>query len=214
MNRFFGAWKGLLDLQSLGTPAPSRVIRHCQIKIEEPEDRAYQAFKLTQGQPTHCPQRQRRLDRQSRIVGLTTAGCAGLGQSGGDGFRREPHGQTASLTQAGIVLGPVRHPVPLLGNVMTACGIGLKWHGRCPIGGAVLQCCPVPVANSPIPATTRVCITCGRNESLCYRVWHLIDGLALVASDLPQHGLDVLLYRNGATVHLISDVVALLSCEE
>jgi hypothetical protein len=32
--------------------------------------------------------------------------------------------------------------------------------------------------------------------------------------DFPQHGFDVLLYRNGATVHFISDVAALLACEE
>jgi hypothetical protein len=32
--------------------------------------------------------------------------------------------------------------------------------------------------------------------------------------DFPQHGFDVLLYRNGATVDFVSDVAALFACEE
>ncbi len=51
-------------------------------------------------------------------------------------------------------------------------------------------------------------------KSPCYWVPHLIDDLALVASDFPQHGFDVLLYRIGGAVHSISDLAALLSCEE
>ena len=60
---------------------------------------------------------------------LTVLGCAWLGPPGGNGFRREPDGQTSPLTQAGVVLGPVRHRVPLLGNVVTAGGIGHEGHG-------------------------------------------------------------------------------------
>ena len=55
---------------------------------------------------------------------------AGLGPPGGDRRLREPDRETASLTQAGVVLGPIRHPMPLLRNAVTASGIGFEWHGR------------------------------------------------------------------------------------
>ena len=32
--------------------------------------------------------------------------------------------------RAGVVLGPVRHPVPLLRDAVTASGIGFEGHGR------------------------------------------------------------------------------------
>jgi hypothetical protein len=41
------------------------MIRHGQIETQEFEDRADQAFGLTERQPEHRPQRQGRLDRQS-----------------------------------------------------------------------------------------------------------------------------------------------------
>ena len=85
--------------------------------------------------PEHGSQRQRRLDRRSRVVGLTTACRAGLGPPGGNRLVREPDRQTASLAQAGVILGPVRHPVPLLGNSVPASGVGFERHGRCPTGG-------------------------------------------------------------------------------
>ena len=47
------------------------MIRHRQIETEELEDGADQAFRLTQRQAEHRPQRQRRPDRQSRVVRLT-----------------------------------------------------------------------------------------------------------------------------------------------
>jgi hypothetical protein len=34
------------------------------------------------------------------------------------------------LAQAGVVLSPVRHPVPLLGDAMSTGGIGLEGHGE------------------------------------------------------------------------------------
>jgi len=48
-------------------------------------------------------------------------------------------------------------------------------------------------------------------------LWHFKetpDPLSLVASDCPQHGFDVLLHRNGAALHFVNDLAALLSCEE
>ena len=42
--------------------------------------------------------------------------CAVRPSTRGDRLRREPHGQAAAGAQASIVLGPVGHPVPLLGD--------------------------------------------------------------------------------------------------
>jgi hypothetical protein len=62
-----------------------------------------------------------------------TASCgARLGPPGSNGILRESDGETASLSKAGVILGPVRHPVPLLGNAVPASGIGFEWHGKYP----------------------------------------------------------------------------------
>ena len=45
-------------------------------------------------------------------------------------FLGEPDRETASLTQTGVVLRPIRDLVPLLRNAVTASGIGFEWHGR------------------------------------------------------------------------------------
>src|SRR5215207_8533000 len=47
-----------------------------------------------------------------------------------NGFLGEPDHETASLTQTGVVLRPIRDLVPLLRNAVTASGIGFEWHGR------------------------------------------------------------------------------------
>ena len=60
-----------------------------------------------------------------------TASCrAGLGPPGGNRFLSEPDREASPLAQGRVVLRPVRHPVPLLRDVVTASGIGLEWHGR------------------------------------------------------------------------------------
>ena len=46
----------------------------------------------------------------------------------------EPDRQAATLAQGGIVFRPVRHPMLLLRDVMTAIGIGLEGHGGHPRG--------------------------------------------------------------------------------
>jgi hypothetical protein len=69
---------------------------------------------------------------------------------------REPDGQASPLAQAGIVLGPVRHSMPLLADGVTASGIGLEGHG-----GIFAQKpnrplrYPAPVPNLLIQATRR-----------------------------------------------------------
>ena len=112
------------------------MIRHRQIQTQELEDRADQPLGLTQRQPEHRSQRQGRPDRQSRIVRLTASCRARLGPPGGNRLLSEPDSQTSALAQAGVVLGPVRHPVSLLRDAVTASGIGFERHGRYPTGGA------------------------------------------------------------------------------
>jgi hypothetical protein len=116
----------LWNLQRLGAAAQGRVIGHSQIQTEELKDRADQSLSLAQRQTEHRPQRQRRPDRQSRVVGLTTACCARLSPPGRDRVVREPDGQTSALAQGCIVLGPVRHSVPLLRNVVPGAALALK----------------------------------------------------------------------------------------
>jgi hypothetical protein len=87
----------------------------------------------------HCPS-----DHQSRVVRLTTSGCAGLRPPGGNRLVREPDREASALAQAGVILGPICDPVPLLGDTVTASGIGFERHGRYPTGRAqasyVTQC--------------------------------------------------------------------------
>ena len=47
---------------------------------------------------------------------------------GRDRLFGEPHRQAATLAQGSIIFRPVRHPILLLRNVVTAIGIGLEWH--------------------------------------------------------------------------------------
>src|SRR3954466_1546438 len=47
---------------------------------------------------------------------------------GRDRLLREPDRQAPALTQADVLRAPVRHPVPLLGEVRTASGVGLERH--------------------------------------------------------------------------------------
>ena len=61
---------------------------------------------------------------------LTASGRPGLGPPGGNRLLREPDCEASPLTQSRVVLRPIRHPVPLLRDVVTASGIGLEGHGR------------------------------------------------------------------------------------
>jgi hypothetical protein len=61
---------------------------------------------------------------------LAASGRAGLGPPGGNRLLREPDRETAPLTQSRVLLRPVRDPVPLPRNAVTAGGIGFEWHGR------------------------------------------------------------------------------------
>src|SRR3954452_5752445 len=56
---------------------------------------------------------------------------------GRDRLLREPDRQAPALTQAGVIRAPVRHPVALLGDVVTASCMGLERHKEFPgiVGG-------------------------------------------------------------------------------
>src|SRR3954464_5349089 len=47
---------------------------------------------------------------------------------GRDRLLGEPDRQAPALTQADVLRAPVRHPMPLLGEVMTESGVGLERH--------------------------------------------------------------------------------------
>ena len=70
---------------------------------------------------------------------LAASCSARLSPPGGNRFRSEPDGEAPSLAQGRIVLRPVRDPVPLLGDVVTASSVGLEWHGRHPRSGGQLS---------------------------------------------------------------------------
>jgi hypothetical protein len=53
---------------------------------------------------------------------------ARLGVPGCDRRLREPDRQAPALAQGGIILGPVRDPAPLLGDMMPAIGVGAKFR--------------------------------------------------------------------------------------
>jgi len=68
-------------------------------------------------------------------MGLTASRCARCGTPGCDCFLGEPYCEATPLTQGCVVRRPIRQPVPLLGDMVTASGIGLERHGRCPRSG-------------------------------------------------------------------------------
>jgi len=61
---------------------------------------------------------------------MTASGRTGLGIPSCDCVFGKPNRQASALAQGSIVLRPVRHTVPLPGDVMTAGGIGLEGHDR------------------------------------------------------------------------------------
>src|SRR6201993_3313681 len=71
----------------------------------------------------------RRRDRQGRIVRLTAPRGPWLCAPGRNRLFGEPHRQAATLAQGSIIFRPVRYPILLLRNVVTAIGIGLEGHG-------------------------------------------------------------------------------------
>jgi hypothetical protein len=61
---------------------------------------------------------------------LAASCSARLSPPGGNRFLSEPDREAPSLAQGRIVFRRIRHPVPLLGDAVTASGIDLEGHGR------------------------------------------------------------------------------------
>src|SRR3954462_12376978 len=119
------------------------------------DDGPDQSLSLAQGQAEHGSQCQRRGNRQIGVGGLPAGGGAWRGAPGRDRRVREPDCETATLAQGGVILGPVGHPVPLLGNVAATGCLGFERHDRDPSvrKGAVVLRRPAPDANRSIRAT-------------------------------------------------------------
>src|SRR4051812_34802666 len=146
-------------LQGLGSAAQGGMVGNRESEAEQTDDRPDQAFGLAQRQAEYGLEGQRRRDRQIRIVRLTARRGARLGLPSRNCRLREPHRQAPTLAQGGIVFGPVRHPAPLLGDVMAARGIGLERHrGSRVTEGVVHLRQPSPDANRPIRATNSLAL--------------------------------------------------------
>src|SRR5215212_5466699 len=79
---------------------------------------------------------------------------ARLGLPSRDRLLREPDRQAPTLAQGSIVSGPICHPAPLFGDMVTASSIGFERHrgSRVTEGGVLLRQ-PSPHTNRPIRAT-------------------------------------------------------------
>src|SRR3954470_15768768 len=84
--------------------------------------RRVSAVRIARGEYQGCP---------PRVV------CGWLRAPGRDRLLREPDRQAPALTQADVIRAPARHPVALLGDVVTASGMGLERHQEFPgiVGG-------------------------------------------------------------------------------
>src|SRR6201987_4926684 len=106
-----------------------------EIKTKQPKKGCDQPFGLAERQTKTRPGRQRRRDRQRRIARLAAARGAWLGLPRRNRCFREPDGQATALAQGDVIGSPIRHPVSLLRDVMTAILVRFEWHGDCPGSG-------------------------------------------------------------------------------
>ena len=104
-----GAGRRPRHRQRLGPTAQRGMVRDSEIETEQADDGADQPFGLTQSQAEHGAQRQRRRDRQGRIVGLTAPRGPWFCAPGRDRLFGEPHRQAATLAQGSIIFRPVRY---------------------------------------------------------------------------------------------------------
>ena len=80
------------------------------------------------GKTEHSTQGQRCQDRQRRVERLATSGRAWRCRPRRDRLLGKPHGQAGTLTQAGLVGGPVRDLVLLAWDVVAAILVELERH--------------------------------------------------------------------------------------
>src|SRR4051794_40444933 len=115
-------------LHGLRPAAQGGMVGNREIETQQANDRADQAFGLAQSQTEYGFERQRRRDRQIRVVWLPAWRGARLGMPGRDRLGK-PDRQAPALAQGGIVFGPVRHSAPLLRDMVAASSIDLERHG-------------------------------------------------------------------------------------
>ena len=116
--------------------------------------RAASPLGLPQRLVKHCPEDQRCLDCEVRVVRLTARRGPGCRPPSFNGIVTEPDRQRAPLSQPGLVVSPVRHLVAGFRNPMAAVGIVFVRHGqaeRSGRGAPSIQC--QPPEQPPHPCT-------------------------------------------------------------
>src|SRR5580692_13037794 len=119
-------------MQCLAPSAHRRMVWRREIKTKQSKNGCDQPFGLAQRQAENRPQRQRRRDSQGRVARLAAARGAGLSLPRRNRCFREPDSQASALAQGDVIGGPIRHPVPLLRDVMAAILVRFEWHGDGP----------------------------------------------------------------------------------
>src|SRR3954469_14608077 len=136
------------------------VIGDGEVQPEQADDRADQPFGLPERQAEDGSQRQRRQDRQGRVVGLPAPGRTWLGLPRPDGFIGEPDCQAPALAKAGVVLTPVRYLALLPGNMRATVLVQLEGHAGHPGAGERSSC----YSGSTCSATGRIRATTPRER--------------------------------------------------
>src|SRR5580700_9641527 len=115
--------------------AHRRMVWRREIKTQQRKNGCDQPFGLAQRQAENRPQRQRCRDRQRRVARLAAARGTWLGLPRCNRCFGEPDSQASALAQGDVIGGPIRHPVPLLRDVMAAILVRFEWHGDGPGSG-------------------------------------------------------------------------------
>ena len=119
-------------LQRRRPAAQGGVVGHAQGESEQADDGTDQALGLAQRQAEQRAQGAGCGDRQGRIPGLAALCGARCRAPTLDRLGREPDGEAAALTQAGVVVAPVRDLALLLGDMMAAVVVQLEGQGGRP----------------------------------------------------------------------------------
>jgi hypothetical protein len=108
------------------------MIGNREINRQHAHDRADQSLALTQRQPKNRSQSQSCLNSQIGIHDLAARRRSRLRLPARQRFLREPDRQASTIAKRCVIVSPVRHPMPLTGNVMPALGMKLERHHRFP----------------------------------------------------------------------------------
>src|SRR5258705_987809 len=137
--------------QCLAPSAHRRMVWRREIKTKQPKNGCEQPLGLAERQAENRPQRQRCRDRQRRVARLAAARGTWLGLPRCNRCFGEPDSQASALAQGDVIGGPIRHPVPLLRDVMAAIFVRFEWHCDSPGAGQ----CPHSYTLRPSPPNVR-----------------------------------------------------------